>query len=375
MIRDGWFRGRKTGGFTLQWHLTNVCPYECRHCYDRGERCEMDLPQSLDVVRELGEFCRRRRVAPHISLSGGDPLCYGHFWELYAAIAAAGIRVSILGNPISAETIGRLLEIGPPICYQVSLEGLREQNDVVRGSGHFDRVMAFLADARRLRLTTHVMLTLTRANVDEVLPLGEMLRGLTERFTFNRLSQVGNAADLELPERRAFVRFLRQYLAARRTNPVLGLKENLFALLRRRGRRPFGGCTGFGCGAAFNFVALLPDGEVHACRKYPSLLGNVGNASLEAIYESPLARRYRAGPAGCRGCRHVRHCRGCPAVVFGQGLDPLRDRDPYCFLHEKNTRKDEPQDVDASVASFKIIRPTHAAIGVVPGSGSCNRLN
>ena len=32
---------------------------------------------------------------------------------------------------------------------------------------------------------------------------------------------------------------------------------------------PFGGCTGFGCGAAFNFMAVLPDGEVHACRKVP----------------------------------------------------------------------------------------------------------
>jgi selenobiotic family peptide radical SAM maturase len=358
MIRDGWLRGRTTRGFTLQWHLTNVCPYECRHCYDRAQRCELDLPQALGVLQDLREFCRRRRVTPHVSLSGGDPLCYSHFWELYAAIAAAGVRASILGNPITPELIGRLLEISPPIYYQVSLEGLREHNDAVRGDGHFDRVMTFLADARRLGLSTHVMLTLTRANVDEVIPLGELLRGLTERFTFNRLSQVGNAVELELPERRRFVRFLRQYLAARRLNPLLGLKENLFAILCRRGwRRPFGGCTGFGCGAAFNFVALLPDGEVHACRKYPSLLGNVRSASLDAIYDSPLARQYRAGPAACRGCRHERHCRGCPAVVFGQGLDPLHDRDPYCFLGEKKAGEDVRRDVEAAGDAFKIGRP------------------
>ena len=105
--------------------------------------------------------------------------------------------------------------------------------------------MAFLVAARRFGLTTHVMLTLTRANLDQVLPLGESLRGLTERFTFNRLSQVGNAADLELPDKRQFVRLLRQYLAARRTNPVLGVKENLFSIFAAAvGRRPFPGLHG-----------------------------------------------------------------------------------------------------------------------------------
>ena len=35
MIRDRWFFGRATRSFTLQWHLTNACPFHCRHCYDR----------------------------------------------------------------------------------------------------------------------------------------------------------------------------------------------------------------------------------------------------------------------------------------------------------------------------------------------------
>ena len=64
-------------------------------------------------------------------------------------IARAKIPVSILGNPIDAATIERLLGIQRPTYYQVSLEGLREHNDSIRGSGHFDRVMDFLAEARR----------------------------------------------------------------------------------------------------------------------------------------------------------------------------------------------------------------------------------
>ena len=192
--------------------------------------------------------------------------------------------------------------------------------------------MAFLLEARKHGIETHVMLTLTSANLREVLPLGEELRGLTSRFTFNRLSQVGSGCDLELPTKQELACFLKDYLAARRSNPILGVKDNLFNILRHRSRRPlFPGCTGFGCGAAFNFVALLPDGEVHACRKYPSLLGNTRTDSLSEIYLSPPAERYRQGSTACRDCRLRTRCGGCPAVTNGQGLDPMEDRDPHCF--------------------------------------------
>lgn len=338
MICDGWFSGRATRSFTLQWHLTNACSFHCRHCYDRSDRRELDLPRALAVLDDFLAFCRKRRVAPRLCLTGGDPMAYSHFWLLYEAIAKASVSISILGNPVSAETIERLLAVQRPVYYQVSLEGLREHNDAVRGEGHFDQAFEFLVATRGLRLPTHVMLTLTAANIDQVLPLAESLRGLTERFTFNRLSQVGNGADLELPDKRRFVQFLRQYLAARRTNPVLGFKENLFGILWR-GRRPFRGCTGYGCGAAFNFVALLPDGEVHACRKYPSPLGNIQTASFDAIYDSPAAQQHCAIPTGCRGCQLRQYCRGCRAVVYGQGLDPHHDRDPYCFVEEVAVRR------------------------------------
>ncbi len=340
MIRNGWFRGRKTSGFTLQWHLTNACPYRCSHCYDRLDRRELDLVQALAVVEDFRHFCCRHRVTPHVCLSGGDPFQYPHFWALYTAIADAGMRISILGNPIPAALIERLVAIKPPDYYQVSLEGFEEHNDSIRGKGHFRRVTRFLEDARPLRLRTHVMLTLTQANLSQVVALGEFLRGQTPCFTFNRLSQVGNGAALALPDKEHYVRFLQSYREAARRNPILRLKDNLFCLVpsdgsscnSSRSERPgMRGCTGHGCGAAFNFVALLPDGEIHACRKFPSLIGNVQTSDMETIYQSEIARRYRAGPDGCLGCKHQRHCNGCMAVVYGCGLDPLRVRDPFCF--------------------------------------------
>lgn len=335
MIRERWFGGRRSRTFTLQWHLTQACRFHCRHCYDRSSRLELDGEQATRVLEDLQATARRHRVRPQVCLTGGDPLLHPFFWEIYRQAAAMGMHLSVLGNPIAPESIVRLLGIQAPAYYQVSLEGLCQHNDAIRGAGHFDQTMAFLKEARRRDFTTHVMLTLTRANLDQVLPLAEAVRGLTARFTFNRLAQVGEGADLQAPEPDAYAAFLLRYLEARHANPVLGVKDNLFNIIRARLRRPlFPGCTGHGCGAAFDFVALLPDGEVHACRKFPSRIGHILQERLADILASPTARRYRAGPAACRDCRLRTRCGGCPAVTFGRGGDPLEDRDPDCFLQD-----------------------------------------
>ena len=177
-----------------------------------------------------------------------------------------------------------------------------------------------------------VMLTLTRDNMGQVLPLSQRLRNRVDAFNFNRLSTVGEGATLLMPERDAFASFLREYINAAESNPIMGFKDNLMNITReQRGDMPFGGCTGHGCGAAFNFVALLPDGEVHACRKFPSLLGNILNTGLFDIYHSTLAQRYRTGALACQDCRLNRVCRGCMAITHSLGLDVFSDRDPFCF--------------------------------------------
>jgi len=105
----------------------------------------------------------------------------------------------------------------------------------------------------------------------------------------------------------------------------------------RKGLQLFGGCSGYGCGAAFNFITVLPDGEAHACRKFPSPIGDVVHSSIAEVYNSEAARSYRTGCDVCRSCaiRHV--CGGCLASAYSFGLNPLKERDPYCFIERTDT--------------------------------------
>lgn len=328
-----------TQNFTLQWHITQACDLHCTHCYDRSDRSPMPLERGLRVLDDLKVFCDRHQVNGHVSFTGGNPFLYPHFFELYQRAADLGFGTIILGNPVAPKLLERMLAIQPPSHFQISLEGLEPQNDAVRGKGHFKRSLAFLKLLRKYGIHSMVMLTLTNDNIDDVLPLAEKLRGYADTFHFNRLAMVGEGANLRLPDRKKYRKFLSGYLQASRTNPVMGYKDSLLnVLLHERGQELFGGCAGYGCGAAFNFVALLPDGEVHACRKFPSKIGNAYEQSLEKIYHAARARRYRAGCSACAPCPIRPVCGGCLAVAHGCGVDVFFEKDPMCLLGE-NSRK------------------------------------
>lgn len=319
--------------FTLQWHITQRCDLHCRHCYDRSRREDVGLPQGIDVLGQMRNFCRENSVYGQVSFSGGNPFMHPDFFALYRVADEHNLSLAILGNPVSETELDRLLRIAKPVFFQVSLEGLQEHNDQIRGAGNFVAVLDFLQLLKKKNIYSMVMLTLTQANLNQVLPLAELLRGRVDLFTYNRLSMVGEGRGLESPRTGDYQVFVAEYLQAQKHNPAMALKDSLINIEREKQQLGlFGGCTGFGCGAAFNFVSLLADGQVHACRKFPSLIGDLKKQSLRDVYYSEPASVYRRGCRECSGCHLRPVCGGCLAVAHGYGLDPLQKKDPGCFL-------------------------------------------
>lgn len=330
-VKDPSFFSSKV--FTLQWHITQKCDLHCRHCYDRSQRREMMLEEGIKVLDDLYAFCQEKFVYGQVTFTGGNPLLYPEFLELYKEAADRGFLTAILGNPAPRERMEKILNIRKPQFYQVSLEGMRAHNDYIRGENHFNRVVSFLQLLKELNIYSMVMLTLTRANQNQVLELAEFLRDKVDRFNFNRLSMVGEGAALASVDIETYRDFLKEYLQAAKDNPIMGLKDNFFNLLQQQNNKTefYGGCAGHGCGAAFNFVSLLPDGRVDACRKFDSPMGNIFEKSLSEIYHSSQGERYRNGPSACDNCDINAACRGCMAVAYGMGKDVFTDVDPYCF--------------------------------------------
>ena len=331
---DAWFpydEFRKVELFTLQWHITQRCDFGCKHCYDRSFRKEPSLKDAIRILDDFYDFCERNCVYGQISFTGGNPFLYPDFLSVYREAIDRGFLVAILGNPVDEYLIDEMLNIRFPLFYQVSLDGLEETNDRIRGHGHYKKTVEFIKVLREKGVATTVMFTLHDENINEVIPLARSLEGMIDMFSFNRLSLAGRGKCLSPVDIKKFYKLLDLYLEESKNLPYLNLKDNMFnRVLWNKGMELVGGCTGYGCGAAFNFLALLPDGEVHACRKFPSHLGNVFESSLHDIYWSSEAEAYRNAPVSCAKCKLCVVCRGCLAVTATYGLDPFKDRDPFC---------------------------------------------
>lgn len=315
--------------FGFQWHVTHACDLHCRHCYDRSARSRLTEAQASRALDQFESFCHEHWVVGHIDFTGGNPFLYPGFFELYQEAVRRGIGVAILANPVSAEQLDKVCSIQPPEQFQVSLEGLKSCNDRIRGEGSFDSVMRFLDLLKSHNVTSGVMLTLHEENFHEVLPLARLLEERTDAFNFTRLSQVGEGAALRPITPGEYKAFLVQYLAHAESSQTASYKENLINLVRwERGEATTTGCTGSGCGIAFDGIVLLPDGEVHGCRKRPSRMGNLWEETLEAIYFSPASAALRRGMKACDGCPIRAVCGGCiaasaiPPTGYADAVDP-----------------------------------------------------
>ena len=358
-VDDRWLTATS---FELMLQVTNTCNLHCRHCYDRSRTVDMKVAQAAHVLDELDRFCKRHWAQPCITITGGNPFLHRDFSEIYQEAARRGLEIPICGNPVPRRQLEAICRIQPPEVYQVSLEGRREHNDTIRGAGTYDRAMEFLSVLQHTHVESCVMLTATSQNLGEILPLAVLLEGRTNGFSFSRLARSGEGAALDQPDPLRYRAFLKRYVKQAERSPVSTLKENLINLiLTESGQQPSDGCTGFGCGAAFNFLAVLPDGRVYACRKFPSLVGNIYEQSLEEIYYSPEASRYRRGMRACDGCP-IRHaCGGCMAAAQRTSEDVSAASDRFCWrLAEKEAASESKPDFHARSGILMPARPGRA---------------
>ncbi|MDR1919007.1 MAG: SPASM domain-containing protein, partial [Tannerellaceae bacterium] len=77
---------------------------------------------------------------------------------------------------------------------------------------------------------------------------------------------------------------------------------------------------------------LLPEGDVYACRRMKSHVGNVFDEKLFDIFISDKMDDYRNYDKfeKCSKCELKRFCRGCPSVAYGY-TGNFYAPDPQCW--------------------------------------------
>lgn len=115
----------------LELQITDKCNLRCRHCYidDRGSR-ELSLTEIKNILNEFEEIQGLR-----ILITGGEPLLHSRFGRINKILPEFLIRKSLFTNGLllTKEILGKLNvdEI------QISIDGLEDAHDSLRGKGTF----------------------------------------------------------------------------------------------------------------------------------------------------------------------------------------------------------------------------------------------
>lgn len=150
----------------LNIYITNACNLKCKHCFMlSGKKLENELTLE-DWMKVLISF--KENGGEFVTFSGGEPLMFKNFPQIIRHAHDLGLKSTVLSNGLlwSDKLIHELTPFIDEI--QFSLDGVDEEtNSVVRGSGHFEKVVDTIVKFANVGVKTSVATTFTYDNLNE----------------------------------------------------------------------------------------------------------------------------------------------------------------------------------------------------------------
>lgn len=338
-------------GFGLQWHITDKCDQRCKHCYiytssKQNELCEMQIEDAEYILQNYLTMCEMLDVLPYIFVTGGDPLLYDDIWCFLEMLHKHKIPFSILGNPyhLSDTVCKKLKKLG---CqkYQMSLDGLRETHDKIRKSGSYDCTLEKFQLLKKYGIKTSIMSTVSRKNVAEIPKLIEVaVENKIDSFAFARYCPT-DLSDNEMVDPESYRVLLEKcwtlFEKYKNEGTYFSLKDHLWIpFLHEKGlfelEENKENYVLEGCNCAISHLTILPNGDVYACRRFESKVGNALDDSLKDIFLGEKMHCYRDYEkfVACSSCKYLYYCRGCPAVAYCASGN-FYGKDPQCWVKQR----------------------------------------
>ncbi|NWF94002.1 MAG: radical SAM protein [Syntrophaceae bacterium] len=154
----------------LEFQITDRCNLRCRHCYI-GECLHRNIPfeKILRVLKEFEEIQGLRLL-----LSGGEPLLHPHFWKINDVLRDYAFRSVLLSNGILiTREVARRLHVHE---VQVSLDGMKEGHESIRGEGTFEKVLEAVDHLQEADIRVSIATMVHQKNLKEFDALASLIQ-------------------------------------------------------------------------------------------------------------------------------------------------------------------------------------------------------
>ena len=308
--------------------LTYSCNLDCTFCYNdlnlRGRRVSLDMYKTLlDDLAEMGVMS--------LTLSGGEPLMYQHFFELGAYAREKGfvIKVKSNGIPLNLRNSKRLKAEVDPFIVETSLHGARpESHDrLTQVPGSFERLVKNIEILKDQGLRVKVNSTLTRWNEGEIAEMFALADAMEFQLQFDpevTPKDDGDLSPLEISPSKAGIESM--VLLSMQRSRAAQLDERIPITLKpetgpvqNRGSK-----KQKVCGAGSTNLVIDPFGSVFPCVQFRRDVGNIHDQSVIEIWNGSSELKDVRDLAG----RALEVALGKGLKQFCMGVNELRTGDP-----------------------------------------------
>ncbi|MGQ9617723.1 MAG: radical SAM protein [Candidatus Aminicenantia bacterium] len=332
--------------FYIQWHIIDRCNLRCKHCYQDNfsKEKELDINGLKEVAKNILLTVKKWRAKVDIAITGGEPLLKKEIFELLSYLQDSEFvgDLSIITNgTMLKEYMYEFRKFKKLKEIKISLDGVSEEiNDWIRGKGSFSRTLENFKEFKTQKIPSILMFTVMKKNLEDALRLTEFVkREGFDGFIIERFFPLGQSKEME-GEVLSGYEFLFLW---RKILDYFGYEAKSEELIKYRAIKVlFNGkivkIMGSGCIVGRNGIAILPDGTVLPCRRFPLPIGNLRDSLLYEIWEKSdvlnFLRRRENLKGICKKCS-IKNCIGCRAMSYCLTGDYLQE-DPHCWIYKKD---------------------------------------
>jgi len=332
----------RSNGLFFQWHITDVCNFRCRHCYQHRftRDSELGLAELIKVYENIAPYSKGRKI--NFNITGGEPFMRNDLFDLLRFLdgqkETGELAVITNASLIDEKTLGSLGGIKKLKAIKVSLDGATEKtNDAIRKPGAFRAALEKInLIQEKTRLDVIIMLTLMRSNSYELPALFQLCRDLrVDGLMLERFIPLGQSGGLKAEvmkkeDWKKAVKEICEYMEVDLSeSEVLPCKA--FWVKFEEGRSSLLTAE---CNLGEDAVAIMRNGDLLPCRRFDLVLGNLLRRDLAYIVKDNTVLRDIADKSKlkgkCRNCQ-IDRCHGCRALAYAIEKDYLAE-DQLCWL-------------------------------------------
>ena len=264
----------------LELQITDRCNLKCRHCYiDEEMKSELS---SDEIKKALCEFEKMQGL--RLLITGGEPLLHRQFAEINDMLPMFSFRKVLLTNgTLIKKALLRGLNVHE---IQISIDGLEDAHDLLRGKGNFRASLCAIRDCLQEGVDVSVSTMVHRANLHDFDAMEKLFRELGIRDW---------TVDVPCPAGRM------EFNKELQIRP----EEGGGLLSYGHGGGIHGGEPGYACG--LHLASVSAGGKVSKCTFYSRNPAGSVAEGLDACWQRIIP--VRLDTLKCE-CEHLEVCRG-----------------------------------------------------------------